>query len=467
MTPPVRRPPARAAAAAGPKVADEGLRTRRIALDILLEVEHRGGYADALLGGRIATLEPADRRLVTRLVLGTLAWRARLDYELEQITGRNLAPIQPEALEIMRMGLLQLRFLDRMPLHAVVSTAVELAKRSAESRIAAGFVNAVMRRAAREKIALPARALDPARYLSIACSHPRWLVERFVEWFGAEDAERLMAADNEAAPNVIRLNLARGSRAEIIERLSADGFEMGSGGRALETIVLASAARFDSESYRAGLFVAQSEASQLVARMLAPRADAVIVDLAAAPGGKSTHLAELAGPGARIIALDRNHGGLKNARDLAARLRHRNIEFVRADASAALPFRPRSADFVLLDAPCTGLGTLREHPEIRWRVQQSDPARMAIVQARMLANAAEIVRPGGALVYSVCSLAPEEGEDVVHDFLRAHREFEIDRAAPVRADAPDLFDDEGFMRTRPDRGGLDGFFAARIVRKSA
>ncbi|MGH7780495.1 MAG: 16S rRNA (cytosine(967)-C(5))-methyltransferase RsmB [Candidatus Binataceae bacterium] len=453
--------------AAGTQSSDAGLRTRRIALDILLEVEHRGGYADALLGGRIATLVPADRRLITRLVLGTLAWRGRLDYELEQLTKRDLAHIQPEALEIMRMGLLQLRFLDRMPLHAVVSTAVELAKRSAASKVAAGFINAVMRRASREKIVMPAREPDLARYLAIAYSHPRWLVERFIEWFGAEAAERLTAADNEAAPNVIRLNLTRGSRAEIIERLSADGFEMGSGGHALETLVLASAARFDSEAYRAGLFVAQSEASQIVARMLAPQAGAVIVDLAAAPGGKSTHLAELAGPDARVIALDRNHGGLRNARDLAQRLRHRNIEFVRADVSAALPFRAHSVGFVLLDAPCTGLGTLREHPEIRWRVQASDPARMAIEQSRMLAHAAEIVRPGGAMVYSVCSLAPEEGEGVVRDFLGAHREFEIDRAAPIGSEGPELFDDAGFMRTRPDQGGLGGFFAARMIRKSA
>jgi 16S rRNA (cytosine967-C5)-methyltransferase len=462
MSPPVRHPPARAAS---PRPTDEGLHARRIALDILLEVEYRGGYADALLGGKIATLDPADRRLVTRLVLGTLAWRGRLDYELEQMTGRKLAQIQPEALEIMRMGLLQLRFLDRMPQHAVVSTTVELAKRSAGTKVAAGFINAIMRRATREKIAMPPREPDLTRYLSIAYSHPRWLVERFVEWFGADNAERLMAADNEAAPNVIRLNLARGSRAEIIERLSADGFQMGGGGHALETIVLASAARFDSDSYRAGLFVAQSEASQLVARMLAPRARAVIVDLAAAPGGKSTHLAELAGNDARIIALDRNHGGLKNARELAARLRHPNIEFIRADAVAALPFPARSADFVLLDAPCTGLGTLREHPEIRWRAQPSDPARMALVQSAMLANGAGILRPGGAMVYSVCSLAPKEGDDVVRDFLAAHRDFEIDRAPAVRTEAPDLFDDAGFMRTRPDHGGLDGFFTARLVRR--
>lgn len=465
MRPPLKRSQGPAATTAAASIADAGLRARRIALEILLEVEQRNGYADALLGARIVALGMSDRRLVTRIVLGTLAWRGRLDYELAKITGRDLAEIQPEALEIMRMALLQLRFLDRIPPHAVVSTAVELAKRNARSRVAAGFVNAVIRRAARENLPLPERRSDPARYLSIAYSHPRWLVERFCEWFGAEDAERLMAANNEAAANVIRLNLARGSRAGIIERLANDGFQIRGGSRVPETIVLDGAARFDSESYRAGLFVAQSEASQLVARMLAPRAGAIIVDLAAAPGGKATHLAELAGPDARIIAADRNHAGLRSARDLARRLRHRNLEFVRADSSAALPFRPACSDYVLVDAPCTGLGTLREHPEIRWRVRPDDPARMAKVQSRMLANAARIIRPRGVIVYSVCSLAPDEGEQVVRKFLSTHAQFEIDRAPSIRTEAPDLFDAEGFMHTRPDRGGLDGFFAVRIVKK--
>ncbi|HUY29076.1 MAG TPA: 16S rRNA (cytosine(967)-C(5))-methyltransferase RsmB [Candidatus Binataceae bacterium] len=467
MTPPVRRTPAPPAAVIRKPGAGAGLGARRIALEILLEAEHRGGYADAMLGARIAAQEPADRRLITRLVLGTLAWRGRLDYELEQLTGRDLAGIQPEALELMRMGLLQLRFLDRMPVHAVVSTTVELAKRGAASRVAAGFINAVMRRATRETIALPPREPDLARHLAVAYSHPRWLVERFIEWFGADGAERLLAADNEAAPNVLRLNLGLGSRAEIIERLVEQGFEIGDGGYAPETIRLAGAARFDSEAYRAGLFVAQSEASQLVARMLAPRTGAVLVDLAAAPGGKSTHLAELAGSDARIIALDRSYAGLKNARELAHRLRHHNLEFVRADAAVALPLRAASAEFVLLDAPCTGLGTLREHPEIRWRVRPEDPVRIAVLQSRMLENAAAIVRPGGAIVYSVCSLAPPEGENVVRGFIDAHREFEVDCAPAIRAEAPDLFDAAGFMRTRPDRGGLDGFFAARMIRKSA
>ena len=211
---------------AAPSGSSVGLAARLIALEILMAVEHRGGYADAMLGTRVPALPPPDRRLTTRLVLGTTAWRARLDYELERFCGRDLAGIQPEALNIMRMGLLQLRFLDRMAPHAAVSTSVELVKRSHEARAAAGFVNAVMRRATREKIALPARSDDEVGWLAVAYSHPRWMVERFIDWFGQHAAERLMAANNEAAPNVVRLNLARASREQIVRRLQADGMEV-------------------------------------------------------------------------------------------------------------------------------------------------------------------------------------------------------------------------------------------------
>ena len=446
-----------------PSGSSVGLAARQIALEILTAVERRGSYADAMLGTRVPALSPPDRRLTTRLVLGTIAWRARLDYELERFCGRDLGGIQPEALTIMRMGLLQLRFLDRIAPHAAVSTSVELAKRSHQARAAAGFVNAVMRRATREKVALPPRDDDEIGWLAIAYSHPRWIVERFIDWFGQDAAERLMAANNEAAPNVVRLNLARASREQIVRRLQADGMEVETVARFPETATLMGAARFDSPTYREGFFQAQSEASQLVARLLAPADGVSVADCAAAPGSKAAHLAELVGPAGRVTAVDRNFAGLKSARRLCRQLRHRNVQFVQADTSSPLPLTERF-DCVLLDAPCTGLGTLREHPEIRWRLGRDAPARMAVLQSQMLINAAALVGPGGAIVYSVCSLAPEEGEDVVRDFLDTHTAFQLDS----QASNPDVFkcllDPRDMMRTRPDLGGLDGFFAARLVR---
>jgi 16S rRNA (cytosine967-C5)-methyltransferase len=173
----------------------------------------------------------------------------------------------------------------------------------------------------------------------------------------------------------------------------------------------------------------------------------------------------MVGERGRVIAVDLNFNGLKNARGLAHRLRHRNVEFVCADLTKAAPIAPSSVEYVLLDAPCTGLGTLREHPEIKWRLKPADSARMAAIQSRMLDHAAALVCPGGAIVYSVCSIAPEEGEGVVDEFLERHADFAIDNGMAGRDEFRDAIDARGFMKTRPDLGGLDGFFAARLIRR--
>jgi 16S rRNA (cytosine967-C5)-methyltransferase len=440
-----------------------GLEVRRLALEILQRVETTRAFADVLLGHRIAKLaDTADRRLLTLLVLGTIAWQGRLDYELAQLSSRSLAELDRAVHLVLRLGLFQLRQLTRIPAHAAVDTAVRLAHESCGAA-AGGFVNAILRAATRRRARLPRISREPA-FLAVAYSHPRWLVERFVEWFGAADAEAIMAADNQAAPTTIRLNLARGGADEILAQLGDEGIAIAGRGLLPETLRLSGGLPLDRAPYRAGLFAIQAEASQLVAHLLAPPPGATVVDCAAAPGGKSGHLAEMVGPGGRVIALDLNLGGLKQGRLVAARLRHRQINFVRCDTATALPLRPATFGYVLLDAPCTGLGTLREHPEIRWRLQLGDFARIADLQARMLENAAALLAPDGALVYSVCSLAPEEGEAVINRFRARHPQFTVDAEHPRGTALAGLIDADGFMRTRPDRSPYDGFFAVRLKR---
>jgi 16S rRNA (cytosine967-C5)-methyltransferase len=441
-----------------------GLGVRRFALEILQRVETTRAFADVLLGHRIVQLaDPSDRRLLTLLVLGTIAWQGRLDYELEQLSSRPLAELDLTVHVVLRLGLFQLRQLTRIPAHAAVDTAVRLTHES-RGAAAGGFVNAILRAATRRRAGLPRRSVDPA-FLAVVHSHPRWLVERFVRWFGAADAEAIMAADNQAAPTTIRLNLARGSADEILAQLGDEGIASAGRGLFPETIRLSGGLpALDRAPYRAGLFAIQAEASQLVAHLLAPPPGATVVDCAAAPGGKSGHLAEMVGPGGRVIALDLNLTGLKQGRSVAARLRHRQISFVRCDTAAALPLRPATFGYVLLDAPCTGLGTLREHPEIRWRLQPGDLARIAELQARMLENAAALLAPDGALVYSVCSFAPEEGEVVINRFRARHPQFMVDIEHPRGTPLAGLIDADGFMRTRPDRSPYDGFFAVRLKR---
>jgi 16S rRNA (cytosine967-C5)-methyltransferase len=447
------------------KKESAGIAARKAALEILFRVDHKGAYADALLGSRLPEFEPNDRRLITLMVLGTVAWRGTLDFEIERLASRPLAKIDAAVLEILRLGLFQLRHLDRVPKHAAVDTAVTIANSERRTRDASGFINAVLRKATRQDAPAFEIANDEVGSLALKYSHPRWMAERFIATFGGADAESLMAADNEAAPTAIRLNLSHGTRAEILTRVKRDGLEVVGEGRFPETLILQGSPHLDSESFREGLFHVQSEASQIIARMLGPAPRATVVDCSAAPGGKATHLAELVGERGSVIALDLNLAGLRNTRGLAQRLGHTNLFFARADIAKAVPLPPASFDSILLDAPCTGTGTLRQHPEIRWRLKPGDPSRMAVLQLAMLRNAAAVLRPGGAMVYSVCSLMPEEGPAVVTEFLAENLQYQIDTQPPAHEQIADLLREDGTMLTRPDHSGLDGFFGARIVRR--
>ncbi|HVN29708.1 MAG TPA: 16S rRNA (cytosine(967)-C(5))-methyltransferase RsmB [Candidatus Binataceae bacterium] len=446
------------------KNRSSGVAARKAALEILLRVDREGAYADVLLGNRLPDFAPNDRGLVTLIVLGTIAWRDRLDFEIERLAARPLAKIDLAVLEILRLGLFQLRHLDRVPMHAAVDTAVTLANSDRRTRDAAGFVNAVLRKATRQGPPIFEIPNDDVGTLALKFSHPRWMAERLIATFGRADAETIMAADNEAAPTAIRLNLARASREEILSRIAHDGLGVAAEGRFPETLILKGSPHLDSASFREGLFHVQSEASQIIAHLLAPAPGATVVDCAAAPGGKATHLAELVGARGCVIALDMNFAGLRVAREIAHRLGHDNVLFARADIADAIPLRPASFDYVLLDAPCTGTGTLREHPEIRRRLAPSDPARMATLQLSMLRKAAALLRPGGAMVYSVCSLMHEEGAGVTRQFVAENPQYRIDSRPSAREELGDFIRDDGTMLMRPDRGGLDGFFAARVIR---
>ncbi len=443
-----------------------GLEARAIALDILIRVEREKAFADVLLGHRLPSVtNPADRRLITQLVLGTIAWQLRLDYELARYSSRKIEELDPAVRAILRLGLYQLRWLTRVPPHAVVDTSVELTRTMPRLAAAGGFVNAILRSALRKPVDLPDRAKDEPGYLAVACSHPRWMVERFITWFDVAEAEAIMRANNEAAPTALRLNLRRGTSDEICEWITRDGMTIARRGPLPETVILDGAPLFNSDSFREGLFTIQSEASQIVARLLAPPPGSTVIDCAAAPGGKSTHLAELVGEGGRVLALDRNRAGLVHARSVAKRLGHKNIDWVCCDSADGLPIRSAGARYVLLDAPCTGSGTMREHPELRWRLQAGDFVRMAKVQEQMLEQAAAITASGGAVVYSVCSLAPQEGARVIATFLQEHPEFSVDQKPSLRERCPGPFNGDGFVRTRPDRDAQDGFFATRLIRR--
>ncbi len=466
---------------------------RAQAVRILKAVEEQSAFADAALGRTLAerTFDPRDAALLTRLVYGVLAWQLRLDWSLSHFARRPLAAMDPAVVIVLRLGLFQLLFLDRIPPHAAVNTSVDLGRKLGGGG-AAKFVNAILRRVLREgEFALPDAASDLAAHLAIRWSHPQWLVERWLDEFGATRTATLLEANQQAAPTCARVDLGRESREAALERLAAAGIEAHAGRFAAGAIVLDSplgavlprprptpGQGSATDPLRPGRrgpgsplgLALQGEASQLVAAALGVCPGERIADLCAAPGGKSGALAECLDGRGVLIAADLSRAGV---RSLATRLGKTPTESEPTPTlhllcqDGTLPaLRPGSFDALLLDAPCTGLGTLRQHPEIRWRRTPDDLDAAAALQLKLLHAAASLLRPGGRLVYSTCSLGKTENEDVVDAFLREDPRFIRDGLAPFLPESARLLvDAQGALQTAPDSEGLDGFFAARLVRR--
>jgi 16S rRNA (cytosine967-C5)-methyltransferase len=437
---------------------------RRLAFEVLERVA-AGAFCDVLVGDTLARrrLEPRDAALFTRLVYGTVTWQGRLDWTIAGLARRPVEQLDGAVRTALRLGLFQLLHLDRVPAHAAVDTSVELAKRAAGAG-AARFVNAVLRAAAREgERALPSPREDAVHALAVRWSHPSWLVARWLEELGPERTASLCAANDEPAPTALRVDLRRRSRDEAIAELGRAGAVARPGRFAATAVVLAAGAPAALELPWA---MPQGEASQLVAALVGAAAGERIADVCAAPGGKAAAMAESLAPGdGLVVASDCSRAGMRRVRALAAGEPPRAIAPLRADATAP-PFAAGTFDAVLLDAPCSGLGTLRSHPEIRWRRTPEQVSALAARQRRMLAAAARLVRPGGRLVYSTCTLLREENEEVVGPFLAAHPAWSRTDAREVLPPAAaELVDAEGALRTAPDRGALDGFFAVRLTRR--
>ena len=442
---------------------------RRLAWQVLTAVDD-GAFADAALGERLrgVDLAPRDRRLATQLVYGTLAWQGLLDCAIAQ-GGRDPHMLDPPLRTILRLALFQLTRLDRVPDFAAVSTAVELSK-EVKRGAASGLVNALLRRFLRDgkRIALPPRQSDPAGYLATAYSHPRWLVERWIDELGAAETEALLAANNTPAPTVLRLTARGGDTAQYTAALAARGINARRADYAPRAVIIEPLGDpRELPGYDEGWVALQGEASQLVVCLLGVPAGARVLDVCAAPGGKALAVAEAVGGRGRVIAIDRHHAGLRRARREAARVAADNLAWVCADAVAAPLAAAWSADAVLVDAPCSGLGTLRQHPEIRWRRHARDLDDLSSLQQRLLAAAATHVAPAGVLVYATCTISAVENAAVVERFLAAHADFAVDEPRPhLPAAARALVDARGALQTFPHRHGLDGFYAVRLKRST-
>lgn len=422
---------------------------RRAAFDILRRVAD-GAFSSVLLAADDPELKPADRALSHELVLGVLRWQLLLDKIVEHFSKRSVESLDLPVRIALRLALYQLRFLDRIPASAAVNESVNLV-RGAKLSSAAPFVNAVLRRAIREDDYNPAsEAKDPLEKLAIATSHPVWLIDRWTNAFGAAEAESLAHANNEIPPTAFRVVHTRANEDQIVQELTAAGGSVQPSAIAENAFRISGAAALLRDLSNAGRIYLQDEASQLVAQILTVRSGDRVLDLCAAPGGKTTLLADRAGDQASIIAADRSAMRIRTITTTAALHRLQSIRPVLLDAGDKLPFAAESFDRVLVDAPCSGTGTLRRNPEIRWRVSNEVIRDFAAAQKQFLRNAAEVMKPGGHLVYSTCSVEREENEEVIGDFLENKVCFK-----PLK-----------IVRTWPHHGGSDGFFIAVLEHKS-
>jgi len=436
---------------------------REIAARVLERVEADASFADSALEAELTTrrLEARDAALATELVYGTLRWQRYLDWILAPHSRRRLASLDARVRVLLRMTAYQIVFLERVPAFAAVNDAVTLAPRAPG---ASAFVNAVLRsfarRGPREREPAPPR--DPLDALATRCSFPTWLAERWVTRYGRHDAEALMRALNERPPLTLRVNRLRSTRDTVGQRLAEEeGLEWRPTRLAPEGLVVGpGGAPGEWRAFADGSFAVQDEASMLIARLLAPEPGSTVADVCAAPGTKTTHLAELMDNRGRVLAFDREPARLARVGEAAARLGISIIDARPGPVEALAPELRGACDAVLVDAPCSNLGVLRRNPEVKWRRQPSDLALASRRQSEILDAAATMVRPGGRLVYATCSLEPEENEAVAQAFLAATPEFRPD--APVAFPLP--LGADGWLRCLPHRHGTDGFSAVRFRR---
>ena len=428
----------------------------------------------ALAHARASLPDERDRALAAEITSGVQRWRAALDHLIVHFAKRKIDRLDPEVVDILRMSAYQLLHLTRVPAAAIVDDAVDLTKKAGK-RSASGFVNGVLRTLARTRSALPlpARPADAADrdaaldYLSITLSHPRWLAERWLDRFGLETTEAWMQFNNTPGSVTLRANRLRTTRDALSAQLAAEDVQVHETTYAPDGLVVDEGHPLRGDGQERGVFVVQDEASQLVTLLTGDRPLARVLDTCASPGGKTTAIAALMEGRGLLVACDVRDRRVDLLRRTTAASGATNVRIVQADLLRPLPFRA-TFDCVLVDAPCSGLGTLRRDPDIRWRRSEADLPALAAAELTMIQHAAEMVAPGGRLVYATCSSEPEENEGIADAFLATTPGFTALHAAHATTRlAATLIDARGHLRTRPDLHGLEAFFGAVFVRGQA
>ncbi len=444
---------------------------RDLALAALNSSDNSPGFQERYLEAafeRNGGLDERDRAFVVHLVQGVLRWQIRLDWIIRQTVRFPFKKIEPATLNILRLALYQIFFMDRVPDRAAVNEAVKQAG-GARNRHVAGFVNGILRHICRDKgVSFPDPGRDRDRYLSLYYSYPLWLVRKWTRELGPDDAEGLLDAGNRIADRIIRANTLKTDRQEMMARLNEEG-------------VTASRCAYSPEGTRLenckgpvnrlqafgkGLFQVQGEAAQVCSHLLAPREGDVVLDVCAGLGGKTTHLAALMKNRGRVVALDRRQSRLIGLMESAGRLGAGPILPVVADAAGPLSALMRgSFERILVDGPCSGLGVISRHPDAKLTKREADIERLALLQTAILNQAVRLLKQGGRLLYVTCTISREENEGVVEAFLREnHGILRENLKHVIPGWGIDLVDEDGFFRTFPHIHGMEGFFGALFAK---
>ena len=431
---------------------------RLAALDALRQIDaERLDMGEAVARVRKPLSDERDRALLLEIVSGTLRMRAALDHQLALRLSRPIGRLDGMVREILRMSAFQLMYLTRTPSSAVINDAVDLTRRGGKSS-ATGLVNAVLRslNRDRQKLTWPARPADAAGagamagYFSVVHSHPEWLVARWLARYGAADTERWLTFNNHGPALCLVPNRALASREALEEELKSDGVDTQRTTRASHGLHVTSGQALGTRAFREGRCLVQDEASQLIGELVGTQRGDRILDLCASPGGKTVAMAADLGSSGLIVATDVRRHRLRVLTETLGRCRMTRARVVQVPATGGLPFAEGSFDRILIDAPCSGLGTVRRDPDIRWRVAEADLPALAATQLALLRRTASLVRRGGALVYSTCSSEPDENQQVVAAFLATHPAFIETRV----------------HQTLPFRDGLEAFYGSVIERRA-
>jgi 16S rRNA (cytosine967-C5)-methyltransferase len=438
---------------------------RATAVKILNRIERSDSYLDKLLDVELkaSDISNADKSLLAELVHGVMRWQGRLDWLLNRFTHGNFSKSEINVKNALRVALYQILFLDKVPQYAIVNEAVEFIKKIRGPKMA-DLVNAVLRNILRnlDNIRYPTMEEDALQHLTIYYSHPVWMVKRWLTRFSPAELDKMLAANNEIPSLSLRINKLKIDPPSFLAMLDAQAIPYQGSAFIDYFIKVKSLSKISQmESFRLGYFSIQDESAALPVLLLSPQPGERIIDLCAAPGGKTTLLGEMMKNSGEIVAVDKYEHKLNMVKTSCERLGITNVQLTVGD-SFQIELPP--ARKIIVDAPCSGLGVLRKKPDIKWKRQLEDIPRLVSQQERLLENAAKLLEPGGVLVYSTCTIEPEENEQVVQSFLAKHPEFKIDD--PAKFVNKSVVTPEGYVNTFPHRHQLDGSFAVRLVKSS-